>query len=179
MAGNYDIDKKPAWLNFINGRGKKVWAEAVIPHAVIKDVLKTTPEKIHEVVIKKCLLGSIISGSMGFNAHYANIIAAIFASCGQDLAHVVEGSLGITTTELIGDNLYMSCYLPDLMVGTVGGGTGLPTQKEALAILGNPTAMQFAEIVGGTVLAGELSLLGALSSGQLAEAHSKLGRGRK
>ena len=123
---------------------------------------------------------------MGFNSHFANIIAAIFCATGQDLAHVSEGSLGVTTTDIVDDGLYVSVYLPDLMLGTVGGGTGLPTQKEALSIIGIPDSklktgeqvLKLAEIIGSAVLAGELSLLAALASGDLARAHEKLGKGR-
>ncbi len=183
LTGNLCVDKKPAWLNFIRGRGKRVWTEVKIKKEVVKKVLKTTPEKIAEVVYRKCLLGSAMAGSVGFNGHYANIVAALFLATGQDMAHVVEGSLGITTAEVIEKgSLYFSVYLPDLMIGTVGGGTHLPTQKEALSVLGlgkgkRGEALKFAEIIGGAVLAGELSLMAALASGDLARAHEKLGRG--
>src|SRR3989344_558775 len=152
--------------------------------AVAKEmVLKTEPEKIIEVVHSKDWLGSILSGSLGFNAHFANIVAAMFLATGQDLAHVVEGSMGVTTAELSGKDLYFSIYLPSLMVGTVGGGTGLPTQKEALKMLGiqgtkSGDAVKLAEAIGLGVLAGELSLTAALSSRDLGKAHQKLGRGR-
>jgi hydroxymethylglutaryl-CoA reductase (NADPH) len=186
IAGNYDVDKKPSFLNFIEGRGKKVNAEVLISEKIVTAVLKTTPDKIHDVCIKKCLIGSILSGSLGFNSHFANIISAIFAATGQDLAHVTEGSLGLTTTKLEGKNLYINIYMPNLMVGVVGGGTTLPSQKAALSVLGIPDpklkegeqVLKFAEIIGGAVLAGELSLLSALSAGQLAEAHERLGRGK-
>ena len=183
LSGNYCVDKKASWLNFIQGRGKKVWAEAVIRKAIVKEVLKTSPEKIVQVVLKKSQLGSIISGSLGFNGHFANIVAAIFLATGQDLGHVVEGSLGITEAEVEANgDLYFSIYLPDLMVGTIGGGTGLPTQKEALGILGldkvEPGDSLFmAQIIGAAVLAGELSLTASLAAGQLARAHQRLGRG--
>lgn len=177
IAGNFDIDKKPAWLNFIEGRGKKVWAEVLLPKKIIKNVLKTTPEKIAEVAYRKCLLGSIMSGSLGFNAHYANILAAIFIATGQDPAHVVEGSLGVTTCEVLEDgNLSFSIYLPCLVVGTVGGGINLPTQKEALEIMKIKGVLEYAQVVGAAVLAGELSLIASLAEGSLATAHQKLGR---
>ena len=177
LAGNFDVDKKPSWLNFILGRGKKVWAEAFLPKKIVKEVLKTTPEKITEIVEKKCHLGSIMSGSMGFNSHFANIIAAIFAATGQDLAHVAEGSLGITTAEVLENNdLYFSIYLPSLMCGTVGGGTHLPTQQEALKIMNVKNVLEYSQVLGAAVLAGELSLIASLAEGSLATAHQKLGR---
>lgn len=182
LAGNFDIDKKPAWINFILGRGRQAWAQVKLSRLTIKNVLKTTAEHIHEVCIRKCLIGSAISGSLGFNSQYANVLAAIFIACGQDPAHTAEGSLGITSTELVARDLLVSVYLPDLPVGTVGGGTNLPAQKEALTILGvsggdnGRNASKFAEIIGGAVLAGEISLLASLAEGTLASSHQRLGR---
>ena len=183
VAGNFDIDKKPAWLNFINNRGFKVWAECVLKKEVVKEVLTTTPEKFFEVWLAKCMIGSAMAGSLGFNAQYANIISAMFIATGQDPAHVVEGSMGITTAKVLKNgDLLASVYLPSLEVGTVGGGTGLATQQEALSILGvygTGRTERFAEIIGASVLAGEISLISSLSEGSLATAHRKLGRGKK
>ena len=116
---------------------------------------------------------------MAFNAHYANIIGALFLATGQDAAHVVEGSLGITTAEDHDGDLYFSVNMPDLPVATIGGGTRLETASEGLSILGVKGAgnvNKFAEIVVSAVLAGELSLIGALAAGHLAKAHKELGR---
>ncbi len=182
VAANFDVDKKPAWLNFILGRGKQVWAEATVPAGVLKETLKTSAKNIYDVWLNKCMIGSAMAGSMGYNAHYANVIAALFLATGQDIAHVSEGSVGITTAEVDGDSLYLSIYLPDLMIGTVGGGTGLATQKEAFSILGitgSQKTEDFAKIIAGAVLAGELSLLASLSEGSLARAHQDLARGKK
>lgn len=187
-AGNFDIDKKPAWLNFIENRGTKVWAETTISSVVLTKVLKTTAQKVFDVWLAKCMIGSALSGSLAFNAQYANVVAAIFLATGQDLGHIGEASMGITTTEIVNKkDLYISVVLPDLMVGTVGGGTGLATQKEALDILGvaggspagesGKNAERFAEIVGAAVLAGEISLLASLSEGTLSRAHQRLARG--
>lgn len=178
VAGNFDIDKKPAWINSILHRGHMVWAEATIPSDTLTTVLKTTANAVYDVWLAKCMIGSAMAGSMGFNAQYANIIAAIFLATGQDIAHVVEGSIGITTCEVVNDDLYISIYLPDCMVGTVGGGTGLATQKEALSIMGVTTSQAFAEVVAGAVLAGEISLLSSLAQGSLAKAHQRLARGK-
>lgn len=189
LSGNFCSDKKPAWINFTEGRGFEIWAEAVISENLVRDVLKTTADKVVQTWLAKCMIGSAMSGSMGFNAHFANVLAAIFIATGQDPAHVAECSIGVTTAEKIhnhdgSEDLYLSIYLPDLMVGTVGGGTGLATQKEALAIMGidggndGQNSEKLAQIIGGAVLAGELSLLASLSEGTLAAAHQKLGRGR-
>ena len=179
LSGNFCSDKKPSWSNFILGRGKKVWAETVIKKNIVERVLKTQPKKIVEIVKNKSQLGSIITGSLGFNAHFANIIAALYLSLGQDLGHIAEGSMGITDAE-VEDNgdLYFSVFMPDIMVGTVGGGTKLPTQKEALNILGvgnkKGDSLILSQIIAATVLAGELSLSAALASGDLAKSHKRL-----
>jgi hydroxymethylglutaryl-CoA reductase (NADPH) len=185
LSGNFCVDKKPSWQNFINNRGIKVWAEVVLTKKVLSEILKTSAQKAYDVWLAKCMLGSAMAGAMAFNAQFANVIAAIFIATGQDVAHVVEGALGITTAEVMDEDLYVSVYLPDLMVGTVGGGTGLATQKEALELLGvaggndGKNAKQFAEIIGACVLAGEISLLSSLEEGTLAQAHQRLGRGGK
>lgn len=177
VAGNFDIDKKPAWMNSILCRGKEAWAETIIPRETIQDVLKTTAEKIFDVWLGKCMLGSAMAGSLGFNCHFANIVAAMYLATGQDAAHVVEGSQGITTTKVVNNgDLYISVYLPAIMVGTVGGGTKLKTQTEARNILGVKSAMELAEVIAASVLAGELSLLASLSAHTLASSHQKLGR---
>lgn len=180
LSGNACVDKKPSSLNLIEGRGKSVTAEIVVPRAIVKNKLKTTPEAVVEVNIAKNLIGSAVSGSMGFNAHYANMIGAIFLATGQDEAHIVEGSIGITTA-MVEDNgdLYFAVTLPDMPVATVGGGTSIETARESLEIMGaygNEKVHKFAEIIAGTVLAGELSLMGALAAGHLARAHKDLGR---
>lgn len=180
LSGNMCVDKKPSALNLIEGRGKTLVAEVVIPKEIVEKKLKTTTEAILEVNISKNLIGSAISGSMGFNAQYANMIGALFLATGQDEAHIVEGSLGITTVENVDGNLYFSVTLPDVPLATIGGGTRLETARECLEIMGvygGGKVGKFAEIVAGTVLAGELSLLGALAAGHLARAHKELGRG--
>lgn len=179
LSGNLCVDKKPAAINMIEGRGKTVVADILIPEEIVKSKLKTTAAAIEEVNIAKNLIGSAAAGSMAYNAHYANMIAAIFLATGQDAAHVVEGSLGITVAEDRDGDLYFSVNLPDLPLATVGGGTRLETANEGLNILGvagSDNVNRFAEIVIATVLAGELSLVGALAAGHLAKAHQELGR---
>jgi hydroxymethylglutaryl-CoA reductase (NADPH) len=185
LSGNMCVDKKANAVNFLLGRGKTVVAEAVVKREVLER-LGITAEDVHEVNVRKNLIGSALAHSYGFNAHFANIVAAIFIATGQDVAQVVESSMGITSTEPRDDGLYVSVFLPSLEVGTVGGGTGLPTQREALALLGvagsgNPpgtNALKFAEIIAAAVLAGELNLLIALARNELASAHQRLGRAK-
>jgi len=182
ITGNVCVDKKPSVLNFIEGRGICVWADAEIPQGVVSSVLKTDIQSIVEAAERKLHIGSILSHTIGANAHAANVLAAIFTATGQDIAHVAECSTVVTTAEEKENKLYISVYLPDLVVGTVGGGTGLPTQKEALEIMGvyggdnGKNAQRLAEIIGAAVLAGEISLLASLAENSLAKAHQNLGR---
>lgn len=180
LSGNVCVDKKPASINVIEGRGKSLVADIIIPEEIVEKKLKTTADAIVEVNTAKNLIGSAMAGSMAYNAHYANMIAAIFLATGQDAAHVSEGSLGITTAENRDGDLYFSVNMPDVPIATVGGGTSLATASEGLNILGvkgNGGARKFGEITISTVLAGELSLMGALAAGHLARAHQQLARG--
>jgi hydroxymethylglutaryl-CoA reductase (NADPH) len=185
LSGNMCTDKKPAAINLIEGRGKTVVAGVSLSAELVRSVFKTEPETLVEVNYRKNLLGSARAGSLGFNAQAANVVAAIYLACGQDAAHVVEGSSGITSAELQNKDVYVAVTLPALQVGTIGGGTGLDTQKECLSLLGvagggdppGTNAKAFAEIIACGVLAGELSLLGALGARHLARAHQALGRG--
>jgi len=186
LSGNFCVDKKPSAVNFLEGRGKRIYAEVVLDGEILERCLKSTSRSLVEVQYRKNLLGSIAAGSMGFNAHYANVLAAAFIAMGQDVAQVVEGAMGVTCIEPRGDDaVFASVYLPDVPLGVVGGGTALGPQKEALEVIGavadpeNPGAgaMRLAEILGAMVLAGELSLLAAFTSGDLAGAHEQLGRG--
>jgi hydroxymethylglutaryl-CoA reductase (NADPH) len=180
LSGNMCVDKKPASINMIEGRGLKVWVEGVVEQEQVKKMLKAKSEDIYQVVKSKQWLGGMMAGSYGFNAHYANVVAAFFLATGQDIAHVVEGSLGITTAEVNSGDLYFSIYMPAVMIGSVGGGTGLPTQKNSLKMMGfdgkKGDKVKLVKLLGILVWAGELSLTGALAGGDLAKAHKALGR---
>jgi hydroxymethylglutaryl-CoA reductase (NADPH) len=181
IAGNVDSDKKPSMRVHEKGRGFIVTAQASIPSSVITSVLKTTPEKLLAVATAKLTHGSQIAGAVGSNLHVANVIAALYLATGQDAAHVVEGSLADTTVEAEGDGIHISVRLPAVLAGVRGGGTGLPAQSQALGILLKPKTglhprQQLAETIGAAVLAGELSLLAAQATHELAESHKKLAR---
>ena len=187
LSGNYCVDKKPSAVNFQHGRGKRLRAEVVLDADVLRK-LKTTAEQLIEVQYRKNLIGSIAAGSIGYNAHFANVLAAFFLATGQDPAHVAEASMGVTTIEAHGEGgVIASVFLPDTPVAAIGGGTGLDTQREALAILGvvpdpgrpGAAALHLAEILAATVLAGEISLMAAFTSQDLASAHERLGRSRR
>ncbi|KAF4098966.1 hypothetical protein G5714_020996 [Onychostoma macrolepis] len=184
VSGNYCTDKKPAAVNWIHGRGKSTVCEAVVPARVIKEVLKSSTAALVELNISKNLVGSAMAGSIGgFNAHAANIVAAIYIACGQDPAQTVGSSNCITLMECVGmdgEDLYVSCTMPSLELGTVGGGTGLPAQHACLQMLGvhgssdlcpGENSRTLARIVCATVLAGELSLMAALAAGHLVKSH--------
>jgi hydroxymethylglutaryl-CoA reductase (NADPH) len=184
LSGNLCTDKKPAAINAVEGRGRSVTADVRIPRAVVEERLHTTPEAVAEVNTRKNLVGSAKAGSLGFNAHVANVVAAMFLATGQDAAQVVEGANAITTVEVRDEGLYAGVSLASLEVGTVGGGTKLPTQSEGLDVLGvrgggdpaGENADALAECIAVGALAGELSLLSALASRHLSSAHESLGR---
>jgi hydroxymethylglutaryl-CoA reductase (NADPH) len=191
LSGNLCSDKKPAAINAIEGRGRSVSADVVLPRRYVRETLKTTPEAMVEGNTRKNLVGSAKAASLGFNAHAANTVAAVFLATGQDEAQVVEGANAITTMEVRdrdgdaeGGDLYASISFASLEVGTVGGGTGLPTQSAALEVLGHAgggdppgaNADALAEVIAVGALAGELSLVAAFTSRHLASAHEELGR---
>ncbi|KAK5122550.1 hypothetical protein LTR85_003813 [Meristemomyces frigidus] len=181
VSGNYCTDKKPAAINWIDGRGKSVVAEAIIPADVVRNVLKSDVNALVELNIAKNFIGSAMAGSIGgFNAHAANIVTAIFLATGQDPAQNVESSNCITVMKNLHGNLQISVSMPCIEVGTIGGGTVLEPQAAMLDLLGvrgpHPTnpgqnAQQLAKIVAAGVLAGELSLCSALAAGHLVQAH--------
>lgn len=179
VEANMSGDKKATTHSFMSVRGKKVSAEVVLPAPLVEQRLHTTPERMLDY-FRMSMLGGVMSGSIGVQGHYANGLAALFIACGQDAACVSEAAVGITRFEPRDGGLYASVTLPNLIVGTVGGGTGLPSQKAALDILGlagSGHAGAFAEVAAALSLAGELSIIGALTAGQFTDAHRRLARG--
>ncbi|MCJ1320407.1 3-hydroxy-3-methylglutaryl-coenzyme A (HMG-CoA) reductase isozyme [Xylographa vitiligo] len=181
VSGNYCTDKKAAAINWIDGRGKSVVAEAIIPGDVVRKLLKSDVNAMVELNVAKNLIGSAMAGSIGgFNAHAANIVAAMFLATGQDPAQVVESSSCITVMKNYNDNLQISVSMPCIEVGTIGGGTVLEPQQAMLDLLGvkgahtsNPgdNARKLARVIAASVLAGEVSLCAALAAGHLVRAH--------
>nr|ASJ80969.1 3-hydroxy-3-methylglutaryl-coenzyme A reductase [Matricaria chamomilla] len=188
ISGNYCSDKKPAAVNWIEGRGKSVVCEAIIKEEIVKKVLKTTVASLVELNMLKNLTGSAMAGALGgFNAHASNIVSAVFLATGQDPAQNVESSHCITMMEAVNDgkDLHVSVTMPSIEVGTVGGGTQLASQSACLNLLGvkgankelaGSNARQLAKVVAAAVLAGELSLMSAISAGQLVKSHMKYNR---
>lgn len=186
VSGNYCTDKKVSAVNGILGRGKHVVAEIIVPKTVCEDRLRTSPEQIIDLNIKKNLIGTNIAGGLrSANAHFANILLAVYLATGQDAANLIEGSQGITHAELKGEDLYFSVTLPNIIVGTVGNGKKLDFVQKNLAAMGclesrepGQNARRLAIITGAAVLCGELSLMAALTNpGELMQSHAKLERG--
>lgn len=190
ISANFCTDKKVSAVNGILGRGKNVVCETTIPRKLCQRFLKTTPEAIVDLHIKKDLIGSIVSGGLRTaNAHVANMLLGFYLATGQDAANIVEGSQAINHVEVTPDgDLYFSTTLPNLIVGTVGNGKGLDFVQANLAQLGcadktadtGENARRLACIAGATALCGELSLLAAQTNpGELMSAHIKLERPSK
>jgi hydroxymethylglutaryl-CoA reductase (NADPH) len=187
VSGNYCTDKKPSAINWIEGRGKSVVVDSFVPQEIVKSVLKTTVDDLVSLTINKTYIGSAMAGSIGgFNAHASNLVTAVFLATGQDAAQNVESSNCITIMEKTEDgDLYISCTMPSIEVGTVGGGTHLAAQSACLDIIGvkgahpvhpGQNAQTLARVVASAVMAGELSLMSALASGDLLKSHMKLNR---
>ena len=174
VEANHSGDKKASAQSFLGGRGKSVTCECVVPAEVVERRLHTTVQMMTRYWSMSAM-GGVMSGTIGVQGHYANGLAAVYLACGQDVACVAESAVGVTRFEECEDGaLYASVTLPNLVVGTVGGGTGLPTQRACLDLLGlsEPgSANAFAEVCAGIALGGELSIVGALVAGQFTSAH--------
>lgn len=185
ISGNYCTDKKATAINGILGRGKNANAEILIPQTAVVRQLHTTAVKVSRLNVHKNLIGTLLAGGIrSANAHYANMLLALYLATGQDAANIVEGSQGTTYAEDRDGDLYFSCTLPNLIVGTVGNGKSLPAVEEALTRLGcredRPTgdnARRLAAITAATVLCGELSLMAAQTNpGELMKTHTRIER---
>lgn len=173
-------EKRPSGYLMSRGKGKWVTASAFLPESILKAYLGCSSRRLFQVW-HSTLLGHLAANAVGYNGQYANGLTALFIATGQDVANVVNSSCGITSFEPSEGGLYVSVTLPALTVATVGGGTGLGTQRECLEMLGcyGPgKASRFAEIVAAVVLGGEVSMGAAIASGEFAQAHEIYGRNR-
>ncbi len=181
VEANLSGDKKASAQSFQNVRGRKATAEVRLPAALIRRRLRTDAAAM-EAYWRMSALGGVMSGTIGVQGHYANGLTALSIACGQDAACVAESAVGVTRfVECDQGELHATVTLPNLIVGTVGGGTGLPTQAACLDILGlrgTGGARAFAEITAALCLAGELSIIGALCAGEFTRAHHKLARAK-
>lgn len=189
LSGNFCADKKPAAVNWIKGRGKHVVCECIVPADKLRTILKTNAKTLVQCNKLKNLVGSAMAGSIGGNnAHAANMVTAIFIATGQDPAQNVTSSNCSTNMEPYGEtgeDLYITCTMPSLEVGTIGGGTVLPPQGACLDVLGvrgahktepAENAKKLARIICATVMAGELSLMAALVNSDLVKSHMRHNR---
>ncbi|MDA3148224.1 hydroxymethylglutaryl-CoA reductase [Leucobacter sp. UCMA 4100] len=188
ISGNLCTDKKTSAVNGIWGRGKNVVAEILIPKELLERRLRTTAHEMEQLNIRKNLVGGTVAGSLrSANAHYANMLLGFYLATGQDAANIVEGSQGITHAENRNGDLYFSCTIPNLIVGSVGNGKGLSLITENLERLGcreeahaGENARKLAVLCAATVLCGELSLMAAQTNpGELMAAHVKFERESK
>jgi hydroxymethylglutaryl-CoA reductase (NADPH) len=181
LTGAIDTDKKHSQINMLLTRGKRVVAEAVIKNDVLQRLTGVDTQMLYDYR-QVHMVGGFLAGSASNSAHAANALTAIFIATGQDVANVSESHAAITYARLLdNDDYYWSITLTSLIVGTHGGGTGLPTQRECLELLGcygKGKARKLAEICAATVLAGEISLTTAVLAGQWVTSHERLGRNR-
>ncbi|NJQ01135.1 hydroxymethylglutaryl-CoA reductase [Streptomyces zingiberis] len=185
ISANYCTDKKATAINGILGRGKNVVAEILIPRDIVAERLRTTAARVTALNTNKNLVGTLLAGGIrSANAHYANMLLAFYLATGQDAANIVEGSQGVTYVQDRDGDLYFSCTLPNLILGTVGNGKGLGFVEDNLTRLGcredrpaGENARRLAALAAATVLCGELSLLAAQTNpGELMKAHTRLER---
>lgn len=180
VEGNFSGDKKASALGTMTGRGRKVTASVTLPAEVVQKVLHTTPQAMLDYA-RVANLGALLSGQHGAQAHYANGLAALYIATGQDAACVAESAVGFTRMEPRGDDLFCSVTMPNILVGSVGGGTALPSQQAALRLLGLAGAgngAALAEVTAALCLCGEISIVAAMAAGHFTRAHESLARDR-
>ena len=179
VEANLSGDKKATHLSFQGVRGKKVNSEVIVPADLLQEILHCSPEQLVEYW-NISVIGGVLSSSIGAHGHYANGLCALYIATGQDAACVSESAVGLTRLRVTEKrDLYATVNLPNIIVGTVGGGTGLLGQKACLEIMGmkgSGKARAFAEICGALCLAGELSIMAAITSGDFTKAHQVLAR---
>ncbi|PCH96860.1 MAG: 3-hydroxy-3-methylglutaryl-CoA reductase [Rhodobacteraceae bacterium] len=180
IEGNFSGDKKASFLGMVTGRGRKVSASVTLTAEVVEKTLGTTVQAMLDYG-RVANLGSHLSGQLGAQAHFANGLAAIYIATGQDAACVAESAIGITRMEARGDDLFCCVTMPNILVGSVGGGTSLPSQSAGLNILGLKGAGKgaaLAEVTAATCLCGEISIVAAIAAGHFTRAHENLARHR-
>jgi hydroxymethylglutaryl-CoA reductase (NADPH) len=182
LSGAIDTDKKHSHMNMLHSRGARVIAEAVIPDASIRALMGTDAATLFRARLVSNA-GGMLAGTVNNGMHSANGLTALFIATGQDVANIAESHAAITFVEILPNgDYYWSLTIPSLIVATYGGGTGLPTQRECLDLLGcagTGKALKLAEICAATALAGELSLASAIVAGDWVESHDRYGRNRK
>jgi hydroxymethylglutaryl-CoA reductase (NADPH) len=180
IEANFSGDKKSTYLGMMTGRGRKVTASVVVPRALVEQRLHVSVERMLDYA-RMANLGAMLSGQLGAQGHYANGLAAFYIATGQDAACVSESAIGFTRMEARGEDLFVSVTLPNVLVGSIGGGTALPSQAALLRLVGltgDGKAAALAEVVAALCLCGEISIIGAIAAGEFVRAHRKLARER-
>ena len=186
ISGNFCSDKKATAVNGILGRGKYVVAELTMSEKLCRRFLKTSPERLVQLNVRKNLIGTLLAGGVrSANAHVANMLLGFYLATGQDAANIVEGSQAITFAEAREGALYFSVTIPNLILGTVGNGKGLEFVVRNMRRMGlleereiGENSRRLAALCAATVLCGELSLLAAQTNpGELMNAHRRIERG--
>lgn len=184
IEGNLSGDKKPTAFNSVMGRGLSVTAKATLTEDVLNNVLNATSDSVLDLYKVSSRITARTNMVGGSNLNVANVLAAIFTACGQDIACVAESSLAsldLTKNNGSEGGIIATMYMPSLVIGTVGGGTNLPTQKECLQIMGCDgveSVRKLGEIIAAFCLALDISTLCAVFAGEFVRAHEELGRNR-
>jgi hydroxymethylglutaryl-CoA reductase (NADPH) len=166
LEANMGGDKKPSFEFFQSGHGKTVIAEATLSDDAIRRVLRTTPVDLAELAWVGTH-GAIASGMQSVAFTPASAIAAVFAATGQDLGMVGTSSMAHGTGRLVDGGMHVSIRFPGLEVGTIGGGTTLPSPHQWLELMGCAGAgkvYRFAQIVAAAALALEISASAAMAT---------------
>lgn len=180
IEGNGASDKKVSMGNISRGRGIRVVASCALEEKVIERVLRTNPEHLM-MCYEASLKIAQMEGMVGYSINASNAIAALFAATGQDLGSLYESSNAMFHILKTKDGLRFTLELTNLVIGTVGGGTHLPRQRQVLEMMGcygSGKVKRFAELIAGFALALEISTFSAIVGGQFAKAHEKLGRNK-
>jgi hydroxymethylglutaryl-CoA reductase (NADPH) len=166
LEANMGGDKKPSHEYFRSGHGKSVLAEAFVPDEQIARVLRTTADDL-EALSWTGTHGSVASGMQSVAFTPASAIAAVFAATGQDLGMVGTSSMAQGTGRRVEGGLQATIRFGGLEVGTVGGGTTLPSAREWLASIGctGPGKVyRLAQIVAAAALCLEISASAAMAT---------------
>jgi hydroxymethylglutaryl-CoA reductase (NADPH) len=166
LEANMGGDKKPSAEYFQSGHGKTVLAEALLTDEAIRRVLRTTPDDL--VALSWAgTHGAVASGMQSVAFTPASAVAAIFAATGQDLGMVGTSSMAHGTARRVDGGVQATIRFGGLEVGTVGGGTTLPSAREWLASIGcdGPGKVyRFAQIVAAAALCLEISASAAMAT---------------
>ncbi len=180
LEGNGSSDKKVSQYLMDHGRGIKVKAHAILKEEIIQKVLRTSSEQLLKFIGPSRKNAEKI-GMQGYTINAANAIAAIFAATGQDLASIHESSVADFNLKKHPEGMEAEIILYSLVIGTLGGGTHLAKQQEALRLMncaGAGKVERFASLIAGFTLGLDLSTNAAMVSGEFAKAHEKLGRNK-